>query len=210
MEITNIFINIGISVVSGAAGCGLFVWLGKRWVGNWFAKDLKKYEQQLELLKMQKSMQYSNVYTNRAKVIKDIFTKISELSFTINHFADTCGCSEDYYGLLDDELESTIKNNIDQTDRLFSDNMIYFSDNTNTMLSKYIKYTQDAFLQYIRKKNDEIQHEVYDRVYYPDENITYQQNTLDELIKSIKQQEITQLSQLLLDEFRILIGVEEK
>lgn len=79
MEITNIFINIGISVVSGAAGCGLFVWLGKKWVGNWFAKDLKKYEQQLDLLKMQKQLQYHNIYVERATIMKELYVLVAKL-----------------------------------------------------------------------------------------------------------------------------------
>ena len=80
MDTTNIIINISISLVAGgAAGFGLFKLLGKNWMQNWFAKDLKKYEQQLELLKMQKNLQYSNIYTERATIIKDLYVLLAQL-----------------------------------------------------------------------------------------------------------------------------------
>lgn len=54
MEVTNIIINISISlVVGGGTGICVFKWFGKRWIGHWFDKDLERYKQQLDLLKMQ-------------------------------------------------------------------------------------------------------------------------------------------------------------
>lgn len=45
MTVIDISLNVVISVAAGAAsGYGVFKFLGKKWVENWFAKDLKRYE----------------------------------------------------------------------------------------------------------------------------------------------------------------------
>lgn len=49
-------------------------------IAHWFAKDLKKYEQQLDLLKMQKQLQFSNVYTKRAEIIAKIYENITRIA----------------------------------------------------------------------------------------------------------------------------------
>lgn len=81
MEITNIIITVSIStVVGGAAGFSIFKLLAKRWVHKWFEKDLKKYEHQLDMLKMQKSLKYSNVYTKQAEIITQLYADISRIA----------------------------------------------------------------------------------------------------------------------------------
>ncbi len=48
MEITNIFINVAILVLSGgAAGYGLFVWFRKKRIGHSFAKNLENPKAEL-------------------------------------------------------------------------------------------------------------------------------------------------------------------
>lgn len=52
MTTTEIVINIAISISAGAvSGYSIFKFLGKKWVENWFAKDLKRYEYKLDVLK---------------------------------------------------------------------------------------------------------------------------------------------------------------
>ena len=46
-------LNIAISLVVGAgSGFAVFKFMGKKWVENWFAKDLKLYEHKLDVLKV--------------------------------------------------------------------------------------------------------------------------------------------------------------
>lgn len=52
MTTIELSINILISITAGAAsGYGVFKFLGKKWVENWFAKELKLYEHKLDVLK---------------------------------------------------------------------------------------------------------------------------------------------------------------
>ena len=85
MEVTNIIINVSISlVVGGGAGICMFKWFGKRWIGYWFDKDLEKYKQHLDLLKMQKHLQFSNVYTKQAEYIEGIYEHLARIDLVNN------------------------------------------------------------------------------------------------------------------------------
>lgn len=79
MEWIEILKYFGITILGGGVGTGIFTYFGKKWVSNLFTKDLKKYEQQLELLKMQKQLQYSNVYTKRAEIISKIYENLANI-----------------------------------------------------------------------------------------------------------------------------------
>lgn len=80
MEVTNIIVNISISlVVGGGSGFAIFKWLGKKWITHWFDRDMEKYKQQLDLLKMQKHLQFSNIYVQRAEVIRETYKLMARL-----------------------------------------------------------------------------------------------------------------------------------
>ena len=60
MNAVEITINITISLLAGAAGgFGIFKSLGKKWVENWFAKDLKRYEHKLDVLKIKDEIKFN-------------------------------------------------------------------------------------------------------------------------------------------------------
>lgn len=79
MEITNIFINIGVSVVSGAAGCGLFVWLGGKSIGHWFATQMEKFKHTLNKELAYKTAQYNTLVPEQKKIAEELYSKILEL-----------------------------------------------------------------------------------------------------------------------------------
>lgn len=80
MEITNIIINVSISLImGGGAGFYVFKWLGQKWISSWFDKDLEKFKQQLDLLKMQKQLQYNNIYLKQAEYIEEIYKRLANL-----------------------------------------------------------------------------------------------------------------------------------
>lgn len=59
MSAIDISINIAISLAAGAAsGYGMFKFLGQKWVENWFAKDLKWYEHNLDVLKTKDEVRF--------------------------------------------------------------------------------------------------------------------------------------------------------
>ena len=85
MEVTNIIISISISlVVGGGTGICVFKWFGKRWIGHWFDKDLERYKQQLDLLKMQNYLQFSKVYTKQAEYIEGIYERLAKIDLANN------------------------------------------------------------------------------------------------------------------------------
>ena len=61
MTIVDLIGNIAISVTAGAvSGFGVFKLLGKKWVENWFAKDLKRYEHKLDVLKVKDEIRFNS------------------------------------------------------------------------------------------------------------------------------------------------------
>ncbi|MFR9585626.1 MAG: hypothetical protein SNI20_05830 [Rikenellaceae bacterium] len=76
MDVTNIIINISISVVAGgAAGFGLFRWLGKSLMQDWFTRNLKRFEHQLAILKFE----YSSLYPKRVKAVEELYSTLLEI-----------------------------------------------------------------------------------------------------------------------------------
>lgn len=81
MTIVEFSVNIAISVAAGAAsGYGIFKFLGKKWVENWFAKDLKRYEHKLDVLKAKDEIRFNILHKERIDIIKNLYKKVFELN----------------------------------------------------------------------------------------------------------------------------------
>ena len=74
-------LNIAISLVAGAgSGFAVFKFLGKKWVENWFAKDLKLYEHKLDVLKVKDEIRFNILHKERIEIIKKLYKQVFELN----------------------------------------------------------------------------------------------------------------------------------
>ena len=84
MNAVEITINITISLVAGAAGgFGIFKSLGKKWVENWFAKDLKRYEHKLDVLKIKDEIKFNILHKERIDIIKKLYQMFFDLNESV-------------------------------------------------------------------------------------------------------------------------------
>ncbi len=81
MTIVEMTVNIAVSVAAGtASGYGVFKFLGKKWVENWFAKDLKRYEHKLDVLKAKDEIRFNILHKERIDIIKKLYKQVFELN----------------------------------------------------------------------------------------------------------------------------------
>lgn len=84
MNAVEITINITISLLAGAAGgFGIFKSLGKKWVENWFAKDLKRYEHKLDVLKIKDEIKFNILHKERIDIIKKLYQMFFDLNESV-------------------------------------------------------------------------------------------------------------------------------
>ena len=81
MSIVELSVNIAISVAASAAsGYGIFKFLGKKLVENWFAKDFKRYEHKLDVLKAKDEIRFNILHKERIDIIKNLYKQVFELN----------------------------------------------------------------------------------------------------------------------------------
>ena len=81
MTTIELSINIIVSLAAGGiSGYGVFKFLGKKWVENWFAKDLKRYEHKLDVLKAKDEIRFNILHKERIDIIKNLYQKVNELN----------------------------------------------------------------------------------------------------------------------------------
>lgn len=81
MNTIEISINIVISLVTGASsGYFMFKYLGRKWIENWFAKDLKRYEHKLDVLKIKDEIRFNFLHKERIDIIKELYKSVFELN----------------------------------------------------------------------------------------------------------------------------------
>ena len=81
MTIIELTVNVVVSIAAGAiSGYGLFKFLGKKWVENWFAKDLKQYEHKLDVLKAKDEIRFNILHKERIEIIKKLYKQVFELN----------------------------------------------------------------------------------------------------------------------------------
>ena len=86
MNLFEIIINITISTFAGiTTGFCAFKFLGKKWVENWFAKDLKQYEHKLAVLKVKDEIKFNILHNERISAIKKLHSLIFDLTDSILH-----------------------------------------------------------------------------------------------------------------------------
>lgn len=84
MNVIEITINITISIMAGAAsGFCAFKFLGKKWVENWFAKDLIRYEHKLDVLKIKDEIKFNVLHKERIDIIKKLYKMFFELNESV-------------------------------------------------------------------------------------------------------------------------------
>lgn len=84
MTAVEITVNITISILAGAAsGFGMFKFLGKKWVENWFAKDLKRYEHKLDVLKTKDEIKFNVLHKERIDIIKKLYQMFFDLNESV-------------------------------------------------------------------------------------------------------------------------------
>lgn len=81
MTTIELSLNIAISIIAGAgSGFAVFKFLGKKWVENWFAKDLKLYEHKLNVLKVKDEIRFDLLHKERIDIIKKLYKQVFELN----------------------------------------------------------------------------------------------------------------------------------
>ena len=86
MDVSEIIINITISTLAGVTtGFCAFKFLGKKWVENWFAKDLKQYEHKLAVLKVKDEIKFNILHNERINTIKQLHSLIFDLTDSMLH-----------------------------------------------------------------------------------------------------------------------------
>lgn len=186
MNTTEISINVAVSILTGAAsGFCAFKFLGKKWVENWFEKDLKRYEHKLDVLKIKDEIKFNILHKERIDIIKKLYQMFFELNECI------------LYSMMPSEMQRTIQIKVDE---LLENNNIKSHNIQMYLLSNdiYIPqilvdriagvcYTFDSITKSIMKNNSE-------------EN----KKTLDAFYK----EKVLSLLGDLKNEFRLLLGVE--
>ena len=107
MNTIEISINIAISIVTGAAsGFCVFKYLGRKWVENWFEKDLKRYEHKLDVLKIKDEIKFNILHKERIDIIKKLYQQFFELNESLLHT------------MMPTEMQSIIQINVDDSLRM--------------------------------------------------------------------------------------------
>jgi len=103
MNALEITINITISILAGtASGFCAFKFLGKKWVENWFAKDLKRYEHKLDVLKIKDEIKFNILHKERIDIIKKLYQMFFDLNECI------------LYSMMPTEMQNTIQIKVDE------------------------------------------------------------------------------------------------
>ena len=186
MTIVELAVNIAISFAAGAAsGYGIFKFLGKKWVENWFAKDFKRYEHKLDVLKAKDEIRFNILHKERIDIIKNLYKQVFELN------------ELSIYLIMPDEMQKQFNLNKDelfkQSYMLSHKLQMYLLENTiyiPQILEDRIAglcYTYDSAAKSLMKDDSE-EHK--------------------KAIEAFNQQKIRPLLNDLRDEFRRLLGVE--
>ena len=81
MTIIELSVNLILSIAAGSiSGFCVFKFLGKKWVENWFAKDLKLYEHKLDVLKTKDEIRFNILHKERIEIIKNLYKHVFELN----------------------------------------------------------------------------------------------------------------------------------
>ena len=74
--IFNIIIPASVGALSGG---GVFLFLSKKWVSNWFEKDLKKYQNKLDIIKTKDEIKFNVLHKEMVTRMSRIFCLIADI-----------------------------------------------------------------------------------------------------------------------------------
>lgn len=181
-----IIVNIFISIAAGAiSGYGIFKFLGKKWAENWFAKDLKRYEHQLDVLKVKDEIRFNILHKERIDIIKKLYKQVFELN-ELSIYLIMPNDMQQQFQLNKEEL---FRQSITLSHRLqmyLLENTIYIPQILEDRIAG-LCYTYDSAAKSLMKDGSEEHKKV---------------------IEAFNQEKIRPLLNDLRDEFRRLLGVE--
>lgn len=186
MEVTNIIINVSISlVVGGGAGFCAFKWLGQKWVNNWFAKDLEKYKQQLEILKVKDEIRFNILHKERLETVKKLYSLINDLNDTVAYL-------------------------------MIPTKMAEGTDLNYNELIKTVKVKHHIIVQYLMESQIYLPQSLVDRIAgmgyslnkVADYCLEHNNDESREWLRKVNEDKLRPLLNSLRDEFRKLLGVE--
>lgn len=186
MSLIEFSINFGVSLVAGsAAGYGVFKFLGKKWIDNWFAKDLKKYEYKLDVLKAKDEIRFNILHKERIEIIKSLYKQVFELN------------ELSLYLIMPTEMQQQFKINVDE---LFQKSIMHSHKLQMYLLENTIyipKILEDRIAGLCYTYDSAAKSLLNDRT-----------EEHKKIIEKFNQDKIRPLLNDLRDEFRRLLGVE--
>lgn len=186
MNALEITINITISILAGtASGFCAFKFLGKKWVENWFAKDLKRYEHKLDVLKIKDEIKFNVLHKERIDIIKKLYQMFFELNESILYLIMPTEM-QNMIRLKGDDLSKNSMIESHKTQMFLLSNEIYIPKILVDRIAG-VCYTFDSITKSVMKDNS-------------DEN----KKQLDEFYK----EKVRPLLEGMKNEFRVLLGVE--
>ena len=76
----DIVFNVIVPATVGAlSGGGVFLFLSKKWVSNWFEKDLKKYQNKLDIIKTKDEIKFNVLHKEMVARMSRIFCLIADI-----------------------------------------------------------------------------------------------------------------------------------
>lgn len=67
------------AIVGAFSGGGVFMLLSKKWVSNWFEKDLKKYQNKLDIIKTKDEIKFNVLHKEMVTRMSRIFCLIADI-----------------------------------------------------------------------------------------------------------------------------------
>lgn len=77
------------ALVGATSGGGIFVLLSNKWVSNWFEKDLKKYQNKLDILKIKDEIKFDVSHREMVNRISVLFSLLAELINDISSYSNS-------------------------------------------------------------------------------------------------------------------------
>ncbi|KUO52318.1 MAG: hypothetical protein APF76_04600 [Desulfitibacter sp. BRH_c19] len=184
MEIVQ-FIGI-ITLITGAV-----VYVAKQIIKLVIDKDLEKFKNDLHIATLDHQIIYSRLHDDRAKVIKELYTKLVRMERIMN----------DLTGHANKEKANEAINQILDAKYFFEENRVYFQKDLSELIEEIVKTTHNNY--FYASWNCEYQpHEI-------DSNEIREQTIQKRLEgwESVKEK-VPRLKDTLEKEFRMLLGVQ--